>query len=132
MHKRNFSTVHCGATLTCGYLLFGKPDELFIYRTDGYSDFDLSLKKNRTQPSHKICSDIIAFASSLRRQDRAKASLLSNCIFIQFAPVSVHILFSDSLKYSTALCQSQSKKPPQKVFLYFYTIFVCNLPQYML
>lgn len=75
MHKRNFSTVHCGATLTCGYLLFCKPDELFVYRTDGYSDFDLSLKKNRTQPSHKICSDIIAFASSLRRQDRTKVKI---------------------------------------------------------
>ena len=48
MLKRNFSTVHCGATLTCGYLLFfSKPDEFFVYRTDGYSDFDLSLKKEQ-------------------------------------------------------------------------------------
>lgn len=95
----------------------------------GFPTLTISAQPSR-QKSVTYCAD--GSLRSLRRQDRAKASLLSNCIFIQSAPVSVHILFSDSLKYSTALCQSQSKKPLPKVFLYFYTIFVCNLPQYML
>ena len=44
MHKRNFSAVHCGATLTCGSSdLISDADKpkFSFHRTDGYSDFDL-------------------------------------------------------------------------------------------
>lgn len=76
MHKRNFSTVHCGATLTCGYLLFSaNPMNFSFIGQTGIPTLTYLKKKSRTQPSHKICSDIIASASSLRRQDRTKVKI---------------------------------------------------------